>query len=460
MTGGLPEARSYWPCTLVAHDDHYSITLGNELDLLAHHFGGRDAGGYAVEGLVKRLARKKDPKLVTRVEFDSEASMFCAYGKDLDALHALATLLAEATGTTPPTDEQAVATLALPARPALTAAEDHEARACLLAGFVLDLDPKRQRRFYELVPVAPSGEAHRKLLDELKAEDPAIRISAAERIRRHASTSVWDWGSFVGDPRVVGEIVSALDRERDEAVLAAILTAATNVCARHLPDLHLRASFEVLVKHPSASVRHRAVSAATRLFSWSWDALLPLFDDRDAKVRGAVVSAAMLGEESFQTAISDDHALYPRTEELPARVYARVVRALDDRNAAVRINAAAAIASIDRDGAEQALEQAVAREKVANVRAAMERARDRVVENAPFRPCRRGPVLELTRFRRLAATGLDGPDVERALRARHPELLANVEVSSRAGYFAAWEKEHTARGEPLRALVAALRSLA
>src|SRR4051794_34364644 len=89
--------RSFWPCKLVEQATGFSIVLADDLYLLGHRLGDRDAGGYAVERLVKVLARAQDPALLRRVKFDSEAGMFCAYGEDLDALHAIATLLAGAT---------------------------------------------------------------------------------------------------------------------------------------------------------------------------------------------------------------------------------------------------------------------------------------------------------------------------------------------------------------------------
>ncbi|MGC4088739.1 MAG: Imm51 family immunity protein [Polyangiaceae bacterium] len=454
---GPTDERSYWPCVLIAHEQRHSITLGGaELELLAHHFKGRDAGGYAVEAFVKRLARSKAPGVLRRVSFDSEASMFCAVSEDVDALHALATLLTEATGTT---EADATARFASPSRPALTQGEEDEARACLLAGFVFDLDPAQQSRFYELVPTPPLGSQQRELLGELCADDPQRRLDAAKRIRRAAEHGVWDWQSFVGDPRVVSELIAALDRELDLAVLAELLTAAAHTCARHLPDLRFRASFERLLGHSAADVRRRATQARSQLFEPFWEALAPLFEDRDVKVRSAAVDAAMCGEEPFSASITGEYGYTERRQPIPDTTYAQVLGALRDKNAAVRTSAAAAVAAIDHDDAEEILRSAAAREKVGNVRAALERALDEVSMNAPFRPCRRGPALELTRFSRLHARGLGGPDVERALRERHAELLADVEIASRRGYFAAWERDHTVDGQPLQAIAAAIRAL-
>lgn len=59
---------------------------------------GLDGGGYDWQGAVHALVLGRDEKLLTRFRFDCEAGMFCAYGTDLDALHAVAGLVEELLG--------------------------------------------------------------------------------------------------------------------------------------------------------------------------------------------------------------------------------------------------------------------------------------------------------------------------------------------------------------------------
>ncbi|GLZ79287.1 hypothetical protein Afil01_40940 [Actinorhabdospora filicis] len=56
---------------------------------------GLEGGGYDWQGAVHALALDRDEDLPNRFRFDSEAGMFCAYGTDLAALHAVAGLVEE-----------------------------------------------------------------------------------------------------------------------------------------------------------------------------------------------------------------------------------------------------------------------------------------------------------------------------------------------------------------------------
>ncbi|MEV0643717.1 Imm51 family immunity protein [Phytomonospora sp. NPDC050363] len=63
-------------------------------------FGARglEGGGYDWQGAVHALVLERDPALAERFRFDSEAGMFCAYGEDVAALHAVAAVLEELLG--------------------------------------------------------------------------------------------------------------------------------------------------------------------------------------------------------------------------------------------------------------------------------------------------------------------------------------------------------------------------
>lgn len=76
--------------------DGYSLILSDgkmgpcEAPLAA---AGRDPGGYTWADIAVHLMRSQAPGLPGRLGLDPEAGMFCAYGKDLEALQRLAGLL-------------------------------------------------------------------------------------------------------------------------------------------------------------------------------------------------------------------------------------------------------------------------------------------------------------------------------------------------------------------------------
>jgi hypothetical protein len=85
----MPRAseRSYWPAQLV--EDETPSIIFTAFDLTEHLFAGKEAGGAAGQA----AAEDKEPRLLKRVKFDSEAGMFCAHSDDYDALHTIAQLL-------------------------------------------------------------------------------------------------------------------------------------------------------------------------------------------------------------------------------------------------------------------------------------------------------------------------------------------------------------------------------
>ena len=82
----------------VEHADHGSIIFspGGPADhrvagLFAEH--GLEGSGYDWQSLVHAVLATEDPAMLDRFRFDSEASMFCAYGADPAALHAVGTIV-------------------------------------------------------------------------------------------------------------------------------------------------------------------------------------------------------------------------------------------------------------------------------------------------------------------------------------------------------------------------------
>lgn len=78
------------PFKVVSYESGNSLLLGvgfykNEL-FETRQDEGFEGGGYDWESLAKIFLNEKKPELTDIINFDSEASMFCAYSQDLDAL--------------------------------------------------------------------------------------------------------------------------------------------------------------------------------------------------------------------------------------------------------------------------------------------------------------------------------------------------------------------------------------
>lgn len=76
---------------------NYNLTLA-KFDQWAETFEemGQEGGGYGWHGVADALVRIKAPKLRKKFDYDSEASMFVAFGTEREALGQLARLLLEA----------------------------------------------------------------------------------------------------------------------------------------------------------------------------------------------------------------------------------------------------------------------------------------------------------------------------------------------------------------------------
>ncbi len=87
---------AFLPGVLVEHEGgKYSVVYTSfpALDPEAEA-RGIQGGGYTWHGLVVHLMKEQAPSHLDRVAFDPEASMFCAYGNDLEALGSVAKALA------------------------------------------------------------------------------------------------------------------------------------------------------------------------------------------------------------------------------------------------------------------------------------------------------------------------------------------------------------------------------
>jgi len=87
-----PNSMKY--CMLHKHEDHHSVTFSS-LELASSPFQelGHDGGGYDWQSVLQYHLQQENKELLQRFRFDCEGSMFCAYGKDVDALKEVVTLL-------------------------------------------------------------------------------------------------------------------------------------------------------------------------------------------------------------------------------------------------------------------------------------------------------------------------------------------------------------------------------
>ncbi len=72
---------------LMNHDTSYSIIFV-DVDIAYREFeaAGAEGNGYDWEVVLTKYLAKENPALLPQFKFDSEGSMFCAYGSDESAL--------------------------------------------------------------------------------------------------------------------------------------------------------------------------------------------------------------------------------------------------------------------------------------------------------------------------------------------------------------------------------------
>ena len=75
----------------------FSLLL-RDLDSFSPSFeaAGHSGNGYSWEAVARHVLESSLPEAEERVEFDSEADMFCAHGADREALEQLGTIVADA----------------------------------------------------------------------------------------------------------------------------------------------------------------------------------------------------------------------------------------------------------------------------------------------------------------------------------------------------------------------------
>lgn len=96
MRTGAAGDPSFRPGTLVTHaEGSYSLVYSDFPHVPAMDARGVEGGGYTWHGLVLYLLQNQAPQYLDALSFDPEAGMFCAVSSNLDALRAVARMLAQ-----------------------------------------------------------------------------------------------------------------------------------------------------------------------------------------------------------------------------------------------------------------------------------------------------------------------------------------------------------------------------
>lgn len=270
----MSKSNPYFPCKLVEQEDDYSI-ICSDFHYFDDHFGDRDAGGYSVERLAKKLTRES---AILGVKFDSEAGLFCAYSDRKGPLKQLCTQLRKITG-----GESKHLKRQEQSEPSITL---DQAERLLLKGFVVSLDKKAQNQFLKNVPcparTAKQGEWLRLLREGTNAE----KIRAARKINAEARTLVRNWDNYLSHPDTTTLILDCCDINEDNpAVFQELIGALAFICDRHLPDLRAKPYFLSCLNHKKQQVRLYGIWGLWDIDALTRTVLKPLLADKSAKVR-------------------------------------------------------------------------------------------------------------------------------------------------------------------------------
>ena len=262
----------YFPCTMIEHEDYYSIVCSN-FHFFDDYFGDKGGGGYSVEKLAKKLVKQAS---IPHIRFDSEAGMFCAYSNWKTPLKDLCKELRRLTG-------PAAKHLTAKAEPTISLAR---AEKLLLRGFVVSLDTKSQREFLKHVPCPPLSKQQTELIRKIKSGSDAEKIKAARRINSEGRTRTRDWNNFLSHPWTTELLLNQFDVEANQPkVQTELLWAVSSICGRHLPDLRAEPYFRDALYSRLADMRKIGLSGLSDLQILKEEDLKPLLKDKSKSVR-------------------------------------------------------------------------------------------------------------------------------------------------------------------------------
>lgn len=263
----------FFPCKLVEHTDVFSI-ICSDFHFFDDYFGDKEAGGYTIERLAKKLA--KENGLSKDIRFDSEAGMFSAQAADKNKLHQLCLLLQEITGSP---DKH------LPNKNTEPLIPKEEAEQLLLHGFVIALHTDKQDQFLAHVPFPGLSKMQKEYLDTIANGTDTAKIKAAKKINSEARTKTRRWDNYLSHPQTITIFLKAIDHETDNKVIQELIWALVFICGRHLPDLRTKPYFEKALESKLATLRWLGLMGLNYLWGSPQESALKMKDDKSEKVR-------------------------------------------------------------------------------------------------------------------------------------------------------------------------------
>lgn len=264
----------YFPCILVEHENNRYSIICSDFHLFDDYFGDKEAGGYSIQRLAKKLA--KENNIGKEIKYDSEAGMFCAYSEDKDKLLQLCNLLQKITGKE---DEH------IPKENTKPLISLDEAEKLLLKGFVISLDKEAQEIFYENVPIPQLSKKQKQYIEAIQNGTDEEAIKAAKKINSEARTKTRDWNNYLSHPETISIFLNAIDKTTTPKVYQELIWAVVFICSRHLPDLRTRPYFLKALENKNATLRWLGLMGLEEIYVRSEADILKIKEDRSKKVR-------------------------------------------------------------------------------------------------------------------------------------------------------------------------------
>jgi len=264
---------NYFPCTLIEHSDNEFSVITSDFHFFDDYFKGKDAGGYTIERLAKKIVKENKIK---GVKYDSEAGMFCAYSDKKSGLLELCNHFQKLIG-----KEEDF----LPKEEYKLKITVKEADYLLINGFVLKQDEKLQKEFYENVPYPILSKKQAEYIDKLRNGTDDEIIFAAKKINKEARTNTKFIENYLAHPQTITYFIEAIEKTTNNKVYQELINAMASICDRHLPDLRAEAHFRNALTNRIATVRLLGLMGLRCILNFDSNSIPDLSQDRSEKVR-------------------------------------------------------------------------------------------------------------------------------------------------------------------------------
>ena len=278
----------YFPCALMVNEDEFSIITSN-FHFFDDYFEGKDAGGYTIEHLAKKIVKENKIK---DVKYDSEAGLFCAYSKNKYSLLELCNHFQKLIG-----KEEDF----LPKEKYKLNITVKEADYLLINGFVMKQDEKLQNEFYKNVPYPILSNKQADYINKLTNGTDDEIIFAARKINNEARTNTKYIENYLAHPQTITFFIEAIDKTDNNKVYQELIWAMVFICGRHLPDLRAEAHFKNALTNKIGTVRWVGLMGLGYILNFDINSIPDLSQDRSKKVRDEYKS---LKERSYSELIS------------------------------------------------------------------------------------------------------------------------------------------------------------